>query len=73
MVVEEVEGLGERLKRLRKDRHLSVRELARLANVSVSYIYAIESGVRGSNITKLELIAEALQIPLSALWTGDGG
>ncbi len=65
-----MEGLGERLKRLRVSRNLSVRQLAAQAGVSVSYIYAIEAGMRGHSIEKLERIADALSVPLNELWAG---
>ncbi|WAH42856.1 helix-turn-helix transcriptional regulator [Alicyclobacillus fastidiosus] len=60
--------LARRLKYYRKMRNLSVRQLAHLARVSVSYVYAIESGARGSNAAKLGQIAEALGVRLSDLW-----
>ncbi|GMA51524.1 hypothetical protein GCM10025857_28810 [Alicyclobacillus contaminans] len=63
--------LAERVKHYRLKQHLSVRDLAQRANVSVSYVYAIESGQRGHNIVKLERIAKALGVPLSALWEDD--
>ncbi|WP_367305553.1 helix-turn-helix domain-containing protein [Alicyclobacillus acidocaldarius] len=63
-----VAELAQRLRYYRKLRGLSVRELAERAGVSVSYIYAIESGARGSNAAKLGLIAEALGVSLSDLW-----
>jgi transcriptional regulator with XRE-family HTH domain len=46
---------------------MSVRALADKADVSVSYVYAIEAGARGSNITKLNQISDALDIALSEL------
>ncbi|RIV17106.1 XRE family transcriptional regulator [Alicyclobacillaceae bacterium I2511] len=64
-------GLGARLKMHRQQQQLSVRELAKQAGVSVSYIYAIESGARGKNLDKLKQLAQALQIPLSQLWGDD--
>lgn len=60
--------LAQRLKYYRKLRQMSVRELASAAGVSISYLYAIEAGARGSNVAKLGKIAEALQIQLSELW-----
>lgn len=63
-----MEDLGVRLKRLRTEQDLTVRKLASLAGVSVSYVYAIESGVRGHNIVKLERLAKALRVPLAELW-----
>ena len=63
-----VRDLAQKLKKYRTAKRLSVRDLAKMAGVSVSYIYAIESGARGTNFAKLEQIAAALEIPLSALW-----
>ncbi len=63
--------LGATLKMYRQRKQLSVRELAKQAGVSVSYIYAIEAGVRGKNLDKLKKLAEALQIPLAQLWGDD--
>ncbi len=61
-------GLAQKLRQYRTAKRLSVRELAKLAGVSVSYIYAIEAGARGTNLAKLEHLAVALDVPLSALW-----
>jgi transcriptional regulator with XRE-family HTH domain len=64
-------GLGNRVRSLRLSRNLSVRELAEQAGVSMSYVYAIESGVRGSNLKKLSKIASALSISMTTL-IGEG-
>ncbi|SFU47450.1 helix-turn-helix domain-containing protein [Alicyclobacillus macrosporangiidus] len=63
-----MEGLGTRLQALRRQSNLSVRALAERAGVSVSYVYAIEAGLRGHNLVKLQRIANALGVPLSQLW-----
>lgn len=60
--------LARRLKYYRRLRKMSVRDLAKAANVSVSYVYAIEAGARGSNASKLGQIAEALDVQLSDIW-----
>ncbi|MDQ0189720.1 helix-turn-helix transcriptional regulator [Alicyclobacillus cycloheptanicus] len=62
--------LGTRVKSFRLQQKMSVRELAKRAGVSVSYVYAVESGHRGHNIVKLGKIAKALGVPVSALWEG---
>lgn len=69
--VGEMEGLAHRLRRLRLERNLSVRNLARRAGVSVSYVYAVESGVRGTHVVKLRRIAAALGVSLQDLCGGD--
>jgi len=50
---------------------LTVKELAKRAKVSASYIYAIESGERGSHIDKLARIAQVLETSLVELWPLD--
>jgi len=63
--------LAGRVRHYRQLKNLSVRELARVAGVSVSYVYAVESGVRGHNIVKLDKLALALGVTLSDLWSGE--
>ncbi|WP_288010172.1 helix-turn-helix transcriptional regulator [Kyrpidia sp.] len=46
---------------------MSVNELARAAGVSVSYVYAIESGVRGSRVEELYRVARALGVGIEEL------
>jgi len=63
--------LGERIKERRLMLGLTVKELAKRAKVSASYIYAIESGERGSHIDKLARIAQVLETSLVELWPLD--
>jgi transcriptional regulator with XRE-family HTH domain len=65
-------GLHVRIKQLRKAQGMTVRELAERAGVSPSYIYAIESGTRGSQIKKLAAIAKALGVPLQCILEENG-
>jgi len=65
--------LGDRVKEQRVLQGISVQQLARRANVSASYIYAIESGERGSHIDKITRIARALDVPLIEIWPYDTG
>lgn len=60
--------LAKRVRRYRLEQQLSVREVASRAGVSVSYVYAIESGDRGNNLIKLGKVAKALGVSLSQLW-----
>ena len=64
------ETLGHRVRELRLQNGLSVQELARMAKVSASYIYAIEAGSRGSHVDKLTRIAQILGTNLTDLWPG---
>lgn len=65
-------NMGNKIRRLRTQNGLSVKQLAERAGVSSSYIYAIESGTRGTNIKKLSRIATALGVPLSHIWDNGG-
>ncbi len=65
------ETLGERVRQKRVSLGLTVQELADRAEVSASYIYAIEAGVRGSRIEKLTRIAKALEMSLLDIWPND--
>ena len=65
------ETLGERVRQKRVSLGLTVQELADRAEVSASYIYAIEAGVRGSRIEKLTRIAKALEMSLMDIWPND--
>lgn len=61
------ERLAEQIRRRREGLGMSVKELAKRAGVSTSYIYAIEAGARGSNIEKLSAITKVLEIPINTL------
>ncbi|UOF92237.1 helix-turn-helix transcriptional regulator [Fodinisporobacter ferrooxydans] len=61
------ERLAGRIRQRRQQLGLSVKELAKRAGVSASYIYAIEAGMRGSSIEKLSAIAKELNIPIQTL------
>ncbi|MDI3256922.1 MAG: helix-turn-helix transcriptional regulator [Kyrpidia sp.] len=61
------QAIGERLRELRLQRGLTVRELAEKAGVSQSYVYAVEAGTRGSRVDKLIKIARALEVDIAAL------
>ena len=64
-------SLGERVRQKRLSLNLTVQELAQKADVSASYIYAIESGQLGSRIEKLSKIAKALETSLPDIWPYD--
>lgn len=61
-------SLGERVKELRAERKLSLRELARRAGVSATMISEIERGKKTPTITLLSAIATALVVPTSYLF-----
>ena len=59
--------IGVLIQNKRKEMGIGVHELARLAQVSASYIYAIESGKRGRHFDKLLRIANVLSMDIQEL------
>src|SRR5437763_11071967 len=63
------ETIGQRLKRLRLDRHMSQRELAG-PGVSYAYISRIEAGTRQPSVKALRRLASNLGVSAEYLETG---
>ena len=61
--------IGDRIRRLRTDRGLSVRTLAATAGFSPSFISQVEHGQVSPSIASLERIASALGITLGGFFT----
>src|SRR5690242_15909820 len=59
--------LGDRLRRLRRERSLTQEELAHLAGVSAEMIAKTEQGRRHPRLTVWAKLAQALDVPLSEL------
>jgi transcriptional regulator with XRE-family HTH domain len=55
------------LQRLRAERGLGLRELARLAKISHTTLVALESGQRKAQIATLGRLARVLKVPLDSL------
>lgn len=64
--------LGSRVQALRKERGLTLRELATAAAVSVSMLSSVERGQKAATIVVLARIADGLGVPLAELITADG-
>ncbi len=66
-------GIARRLKTARKKAGLSIRDLARQANLSHQAVVAIEGGGgAGSSVGTLGDLAEVLKIPAGWLAYGEG-
>jgi transcriptional regulator with XRE-family HTH domain len=65
-------GLGERIKRLRLSRDLTLKEVEREAQVSATHISEIERGLTSPTVGALMRIAAALGVPASRI-VGEGG
>lgn len=62
-----LKALGQKVKKLRKERGLLQVELADIVGVSTGYIGSIEQGIRYPSLKVLEKIAKALKTSLSNL------
>lgn len=54
--------VGERIKGLRLKKKMTREELADAANISVSFIYEIETGKKGFSVWTLRRLTEALKV-----------
>ena len=61
------QGLGKRLRALRRERALTLTGLAKLTRRSVSLLSQIETGKVSPSFSSMRIIAEALGVPLSRL------
>lgn len=59
--------LGQRIKKLRKERGLRQLDLALMVSVSEGYVGSIEQGLRYPSLRVLEKIAKVLKTPISQL------
>ena len=57
--------LGQRIKKIRKDRGILQVDLAVRAGISTGYIGSIEQGLRYPSLKVLQKIAKILKTPLS--------
>jgi transcriptional regulator with XRE-family HTH domain len=55
---------GKQLKRIRKERGLSLREVARRTDLTASFLSQVEHGTSNVSIDSLRRIAEALDVPM---------
>ena len=58
-----MEIIGKNVVRIRKEKKLSQRKLSYLSKINRTYIGYIENAKHNLTITKLQQIAEALEIP----------
>ena len=64
----EFKMIGDRVKRIRKEKNLSMTELAEKAGVAKSYLSSLERNIQvNPSIQFLEKIASVLHVPLDAL------
>ena len=64
-------NIGEKITQYRKSKGLSIRELAKLANVTPSLLSQIERGLANPSVNSLKAIANALSTPLFTFFTSE--
>lgn len=69
--LDRLEKIGRNVKTFRKERKLTLDELADKAEIAKSTIWAIEEGRTNTTILKMVAVAEALKVPISYLIYGD--
>ena len=62
--------LGARVRELRRDRGLTLKELGREARLSYPFLSQLERGLARPSMSSVERIARALDVPVSTLWRG---
>jgi transcriptional regulator with XRE-family HTH domain/quercetin dioxygenase-like cupin family protein len=66
-------GVGARMRELREQRHMSLRELARRINVTPSLISQIETGKINPSVSSLYAVANALDVPMDSFFSTTEG
>lgn len=55
----------------RTAKHVSLKELSKLTNISISALDNYENGIRYPNILQMELIAKALDVKIEDLYSSE--
>jgi transcriptional regulator with XRE-family HTH domain len=63
-----VAALGARVRELRRDRGLTLKELGRHAELSHPFLSQLERGLARPSMSSVARIARALDVPVSTLW-----
>lgn len=56
--------IAEQIRKLRKEQHMTLKELSEKTDLSVSFLSQVENGASSLAITSLKKIAEALDVPI---------
>ncbi len=62
--------VGQTIRRLREERHLSLKELAARAGLTQSFLSQVERNLTSPSVASLRKVAQAFGIPLAALFQG---
>lgn len=63
--------LGQRIRQLRNEQHMSQEEIAFKAGISPAHLGQIERALKSPTIDTVSKIAAALDVPVTALFTAD--
>lgn len=66
------ETFGARVRQLRHERDLTLKELGRRAELSHPFLSQLERGLARPSLSSVERIARALDVPVKVLWTEPG-
>lgn len=66
-------GIGQRIRDRRRVRNMSLKDVARRAEVSIGLLSQIERGVSAPSVRSLGAICGALEMPVGWLFDGAGG
>lgn len=67
-----ISTLGERVRRLRRERGMTLRELASLSGISVATLSKLENGLTGLNLDNVIRLAGGFAMPVSILLNDTG-
>lgn len=65
--------IGTNVRKLRNGKKLSQEELAFKAGIDRSYLSEVENGLKNVSVVMLEQIATALEVKITALFSGHKG
>ncbi|WHH58444.1 helix-turn-helix domain-containing protein [Petroclostridium sp. X23] len=59
--------LGEKIKKIRKEKNLTLKDISNLVGISISYLSDVENNRKNPSVESLTKISTALNIPTSVL------
>jgi transcriptional regulator with XRE-family HTH domain len=65
------ESVGKRLKELRNERGISIRELSRLSGLSANALSMIERDLTSPSVSTLYRLVDALKVPITAIFRAE--
>ncbi len=63
--------VGKRLRELREERRISLRELGRISGISVNALSLIERGMTSPSVSTLYRLVDALGVPITAIFRAE--